>query len=49
MSPDLRRRMHGKGCFNFTRVDEPLFAELADLTATGIAATATSSGRPARG
>ena len=37
MSPDLRRRMHGKGCFNFTRVDETLFAELATLTARGIA------------
>jgi hypothetical protein len=37
MSPELRRRMQGKACFNFTHVDEPLFAELAQLTATGIA------------
>jgi len=36
ISPELRRRMQGKACFNFTRVDEPLFAELAALTATGI-------------
>jgi hypothetical protein len=36
LSPELRRRMQGKACFNFTRVDEALFAELAALTATGI-------------
>jgi hypothetical protein len=36
ISPELRRRMQGKACFNFTRVDEPLFDELATLTATGI-------------
>jgi hypothetical protein len=35
-SPELRRRMQGKSCFNFSRVDEALFAELADLTARGI-------------
>jgi hypothetical protein len=28
--------MQGKACFNFTRIDEPLFAELTELTATGI-------------
>lgn len=31
-SPELRRRMQGKSCFNFTRVDEPLLAELESLT-----------------
>ena len=36
VSPELRRRMQGKACFNFTRVDESLFSELASLTATGI-------------
>ena len=36
MSPQLRTRMQGKSCFNFSRVDETLFAELADLTARGI-------------
>ena len=39
ISPDLRRRMQGKSCFNFTKVDEPLFAELADLTRAGFEAT----------
>ena len=34
MSPELRRRMQGKSCFNFTHVDEPLFAELARITQT---------------
>jgi hypothetical protein len=29
----LRKRMQGKSCFNFTAVDEPLLAELAELTA----------------
>jgi hypothetical protein len=28
--------MQGKSCFNFTTVDEGLFAELADLAARGI-------------
>ncbi len=36
ISPELKRRMQGKACFNFTRVDEALFSELATLTATGI-------------
>jgi len=37
MSPELKRRMQGKSCFNFTRIDEPLFAELARLTSASIA------------
>jgi hypothetical protein len=37
MSPELRRRMQGKSCFNFTRIDEPLLAELAALTERSIA------------
>lgn len=32
-SPALRKRMQGKSCFNFTRVDDALFFELVDLTA----------------
>jgi hypothetical protein len=32
MSPALKRRMQGKSCFNFTTIDEPLFAELDGLT-----------------
>jgi hypothetical protein len=35
ISQDLRKRMQGKSCFNFTRVDEGLFDELMDLTARG--------------
>jgi hypothetical protein len=37
MSPELRRRMQGKSCFNFTRIDEELFAELETLTRESIA------------
>lgn len=36
MSPELRRRMQGKACFNFTKIDEPLFAELAQITEAGL-------------
>lgn len=35
ISDHLKKRMQGKACFNFTMVDEPLFAELAQLTAAG--------------
>jgi hypothetical protein len=35
VSPGLRRRMQGKSCFNFTRVDPVLFDELAALTLAG--------------
>ena len=53
ISPELRRRMQGKACFNFTKVDEPLFAELEALTVEGIArqpalAAAALAARPAR-
>jgi len=37
LSPELRRRMQGKSCFNFTKVDETLFRELAVLTEQSIA------------
>ena len=36
ISPELRRRMQGKSCFNFTKVDEPLFRELEALTAKSV-------------
>ena len=36
MTPELRRRMQGKSCFNFTTIDETLLAELEQLTARGI-------------
>jgi hypothetical protein len=32
VSPGLKKRMQGKGCFNFVSVDEGLFQELAALT-----------------
>jgi hypothetical protein len=32
ISPQLKKRMQGKSCFNFSAVDEALFAELANLT-----------------
>jgi hypothetical protein len=35
MSPELKKRMQGKACFNFTSIDEPLFKELAKLTKDG--------------
>jgi hypothetical protein len=37
MSPELRKRMQGKTCWNFTKVDEGLFDELEALTARAIA------------
>jgi hypothetical protein len=36
VSPALAKRKQGKACFNFTKVDEALFAELEALTARGI-------------
>lgn len=36
ISPELRKRMQGKGCFNFKTVDEELFRQLAELTAAGL-------------
>ena len=32
ISPDLKKHMQGKSCFNFKKVDEPLFLELDALT-----------------
>jgi hypothetical protein len=32
ISPELKRRMQGKSCFNFTHADDNLFAELKELT-----------------
>ena len=37
VTPALGKRMQGKACFNFTEVDEDLFASLAELV--GIAST----------
>jgi hypothetical protein len=37
MSPELKKRMQGKSCFNFKTGDGPLFKELAQLTQAGFA------------
>jgi hypothetical protein len=37
LSPELKARMQGKSCFNFTEVEKPLFKELAALTKAGFA------------
>ena len=39
ISPELRRRMQGKSCFNFSKVDEALLSELEALTKKGFEAT----------
>lgn len=33
--PALLKRMHGKSCFNFTKIEPNLFEELATLTQSG--------------
>ena len=40
VSPELKRRMQGKSCFNFTSVDDGLFDELEALTRRGYELTA---------
>ena len=40
ISPELKRRMQGKSCFNFAKVDEDLFAELDSLTSAACERTA---------
>ena len=32
ISPELKKRMQGKSCFNFKQVDKDLFKQLAELT-----------------
>ena len=36
LSPELKKRMQGKACFNFRKVDEALFAEHDTLTASSV-------------
>ena len=43
MSPELKKRMQGKSCFNFKEADEKLFQELSKLTKAG--ATKFSNGK----
>ncbi|MCK6584353.1 MAG: DUF1801 domain-containing protein [Anaerolineales bacterium] len=35
ISPELRKRMQGKSCFNFKKVEPELFEELVALTRQG--------------
>lgn len=35
ISPQLRKQMQGKSCFNFKAIDETLFSELGKLTDAG--------------
>jgi hypothetical protein len=35
VSPELKKRMQGKSCFNFKKVEPALFEELAALARTG--------------
>ena len=35
MSPELKKRMQGKSCFNFTSIDKELLSELKQLTKSG--------------
>jgi hypothetical protein len=43
ISPELGKRMQGKSCFNFTKVDESLFAEIESLTRLGYERTAADA------
>ncbi len=36
ISPELRKRMQGKACFNFTAADEELFRELGRVVDAGV-------------
>ena len=36
ISPELKKRMQGKSCFNFKKVEPELFQELAELTQNGV-------------
>src|SRR5690349_6578014 len=36
ISPALKKRMQGKSCFNFKKVEPELFEELKDLTRKGV-------------
>lgn len=36
ISPTLKKRMQGKSCFNFAKMDAALFAEMDELTARSL-------------
>jgi len=35
VSPELKKRMQGKSCFNFSKIDADTLKELAELTRKG--------------
>jgi hypothetical protein len=35
ISPELKKRMQGKSCFNFKKIEPDLFSELTELTRKG--------------
>lgn len=35
ISPELKKHMQGKSCFNFKKMEKPLFEELSQLTKQG--------------
>lgn len=35
ISPELKKHMQGKSCFNFKKIEKPLFEELSQLTKQG--------------
>ena len=37
MSPELKKRMQGKSCFNFKEINQQLFTELKTITKAGAA------------
>lgn len=37
ISPELKKRMQGKSCFNFKKADAELFGELSELIDAGVA------------
>lgn len=43
ISPELKRRMQGKSCFNFTGLGDDLVAELDQLTRRGLESYRTAS------
>ena len=42
MSPELKKRMQGKSCFNFKKVEPDLFKELKELTRLSIERSRTA-------
>ena len=42
LSPELKKHMQGKSCFNFKKIEPDLFEELAELTRKGVERFRTS-------